>query len=202
MPSAFDFAYGSGNAYYAVPMATSNSATDCMFTWATWNQDCTCTSVNYVTGSAAIIWDDWRNQYQETLAQRAERERVAAEIVERQLIALAKARAEEAAAQARAEALLLENLDQTQAAEFKKSRQFVVHVKDKDKDKNQERRYLVKYGFQSNVKLLDEKTGQPVAGFCIHPPGDFPVPDIMLAQKLLLECDEKEFLRIANRRAA
>ncbi len=95
-------------------------------------------------------------------------------------------------AQVKAEKLLLANLDSDQGAEFRKTRQFVVRSADG------ERCYRVEYGTAGNIRLLD-KSGKAVAKFCIHPHVCLPVEDVMLCQKLLLETDEKEFLRIANR---
>jgi hypothetical protein len=46
------------------------------------------------------------------------------------------------------------------------------------------------------VHLLDDK-GSIVGRYCIHP-RDVPAPDAMLAQKLWLENNEAEFLRVAN----
>ena len=87
-----------------------------------------------------------------------------------------------------------ENLDDEQRKLFKLGRHFMVHSRDA------KRRYKIEYGTAGNVKLLRED-GKAVASFCIHPEIHVPTEDVMLAQKLLLETAEDEFLRIANRTA-
>jgi hypothetical protein len=42
---------------------------------------------------------------------------------------------------------------------------------------------------------------KPVERLCIYASGDVPEEDSMIAQKLLLEANEAEFLRVANRTA-
>jgi hypothetical protein len=59
-------------------------------------------------------------------------------------------------------------------------------------------KYRIKRGRSGNVKELNVD-GQVVASYCIHPRERVPDADTMLAQKLMLESDEAEFLRIANR---
>lgn len=63
-----------------------------------------------------------------------------------------------------------------------------------------ERTYRIKNSPPSNVELLGDD-GHPVKRYCIAPAeplGRLPFGDVMLAQKLLLEADESEFLSIAN----
>jgi hypothetical protein len=57
--------------------------------------------------------------------------------------------------------------------------------------------YRIEYGYAGNVKLLGND-GQPVKRYCIHADYRLPYEDQMLAQKMLLEANEPEFLRIAN----
>jgi hypothetical protein len=62
--------------------------------------------------------------------------------------------------------------------------------------------YRIRQGTHGNVRLLDkDKDGKvkEVRSFCIQP-GGVPDEDAMLSQKLLLEANEAEFLRIANAR--
>lgn len=104
-------------------------------------------------------------------------------------------------ARRRAEALLLEHLDVDQRAEWAASRSFHVATADGV------RRYRIKLGLAGNVALVKDGELEPrVAGghlrrFCMHvyhPDGKIPDEDNVLAQKLLLESDEAEFLRLAN----
>lgn len=92
----------------------------------------------------------------------------------------------------RATELLVATLSPQQAAEFKSTQAFTVHSKTGD------RIYRVTYGTAGNVYELS-KEGRKVAKYCIHPSEDVPVPDVMLAQKLMLETDEKQFLKVANK---
>jgi hypothetical protein len=48
------------------------------------------------------------------------------------------------------------------------------------------------------VRLIVD--GRPHTSYCIHPAGDLPVYDVMVAQKLLLEADVGHFLAVANAR--
>lgn len=57
--------------------------------------------------------------------------------------------------------------------------------------------YRLNRGVVRNVVLLDA-SGKSVRGFCIHPRETVPVADVLVAQKLLIEADEKRFLETAN----
>ena len=59
-------------------------------------------------------------------------------------------------------------------------------------------RYRIRRGHQMNVERID-RTGRPVSLLCFMPEGRLPVGDVMLAQKLALECFESEALWTANR---
>jgi hypothetical protein len=48
------------------------------------------------------------------------------------------------------------------------------------------------------VYLVDEND-KPLSRYCIHPRDAVPDEDTMLMQMLMLETNEQEFLRIANR---
>lgn len=96
-------------------------------------------------------------------------------------------------AEKRARELLLASLDESQAEEFKLNRRFVVHSKDGV------RTYLVTWGTAGNIYELEN--GQRMAKYCIHPTQELPVPDVMLAQKLMIETDESLFRKVANRTA-
>lgn len=92
-------------------------------------------------------------------------------------------------AKQRAELLLVSNLDSDQVAELAASNRF--HV-----TSSRGRRYCIKRGRAGNITREDSE-GRFT--FCIHDYVGLPESDTMLAQKLLLEADEAEFLRIANR---
>ena len=60
------------------------------------------------------------------------------------------------------------------------------------------KRYRIHFGINSNVAELDY-TGRQVAGFCFLPMGGLVAGDVMLAQKIALETNEKEALSVAKR---
>jgi hypothetical protein len=95
-------------------------------------------------------------------------------------------------AKARAKELLVAHLTPNQRREYEQHGCFHVVTRKKH-------RYLIKQGRISNVIRLN-KRGKPIRAFCIHPKIFVPDADTMLAQKLMLETDEEEFLRIANHR--
>lgn len=59
--------------------------------------------------------------------------------------------------------------------------------------------YTVILGRIHNVKVSSEESKYTL---CAHPQIMVPDEDTILAQKLMLECNEQEFLKIANRQAA
>ena len=63
---------------------------------------------------------------------------------------------------------------------------------------NTGKRYRIKYGFQLNVALLDNR-GRTKAVLCFAPEANLPAGDVMLAQKLALELFETDTLKIANK---
>jgi hypothetical protein len=60
------------------------------------------------------------------------------------------------------------------------------------------RRYRIVPGFSHNVKELDA-SGEIVASLCFAPQGNLVPGDIMLAQKIALETNERAALKVANR---
>ncbi|MEO6779776.1 MAG: hypothetical protein ABI196_02470 [Bradyrhizobium sp.] len=59
------------------------------------------------------------------------------------------------------------------------------------------KRYRIHYGTNTNVVELDG-AGRQVVGLCFLPLGDLVAGDIMLAQKIALETDEKAALAVAK----
>lgn len=89
----------------------------------------------------------------------------------------------------RARQLLQANLNKDQRKQFKKHGWFFV-----DGNKS---RYRVKKGRVANVEVL-EANNTVKHRLCAHPGASVPDFDTMLAQKLMLENQEDEFLRLAN----
>jgi hypothetical protein len=93
--------------------------------------------------------------------------------------------------EARGMALLRAWLSAEQRAQFDATRSFEVTGCDSGK------RYCIRYGTVTNVHELDN-SGHPVTGWCFVPSGGLVAGDVMLAQKIALETDEKAALKVAN----
>ena len=172
-------------------------------TWTNWNsgQDTgTSTSTTawnqWTAGTAdntGTIWYYWVGRgangtisipsvgYREPTAEEREAARLANEEQER--------RRKEA--EARAEKILDENLDEDQRRAYAE-RKVVPIMTAKG------RKYLIKKGRAGNVYRLDEHDRE-VEKFCIHPDEAVPDQDTMLGQLLWLRWMEKEFLETANK---
>lgn len=84
--------------------------------------------------------------------------------------------------------LLVQCLTPSQRAEFNRSRSLTVRGKSGQ-------RYRITYATTSNIEVLTA-SGNVDHRLCAGPVG-VPTPAVMLAQKLMLETQESEFLRIA-----
>jgi hypothetical protein len=60
------------------------------------------------------------------------------------------------------------------------------------------KRYRISQGTSMNIHELDG-VGCPSVGWCFTPKGDLVAGDVMLAQKIALESDERGALAVANR---
>ena len=60
------------------------------------------------------------------------------------------------------------------------------------------KRYRVSFGSRTNVHEIDD-SGRPIMGWCFVPSGHLVAGDVMLAQKIALETDERAALAVANR---
>lgn len=98
------------------------------------------------------------------------------------------------AANGRARAILMSMLNEQQREDLAANNNFQLTVHSRD---GSMRVYRIDYGFLGNVKLLGPD-GEVDRSYCIHSDCRLPYEDQMLAQKLLLEANEEEFLRIAN----
>jgi hypothetical protein len=191
-------------------------ALDCTTTWDTWCDDECCTSASTSTSSitwyawntsactgstANIIWDKWSSCTTQTTRAytRVHRVELSAEELEKREADWAaqeeiwrKRREEDErqrkAAEDRAGELLCSCLTQRQRRAYK---HFTVQARDGT-------RFRLAHGWSGNVQELDRR-GRPVARYCIHPRESVPVPDNLLAQKLLLETDPDTFRKVANR---
>lgn len=88
--------------------------------------------------------------------------------------------------------LLREWLSPMQRAQFDASKSFDVVGCDSG------RRYRIHHGRVTNVHEI-ASAGQPVTGWCFVPSGHLVAGDVMLAQKIALETNERATLAVANR---
>ena len=106
--------------------------------------------------------------------------------------ALAALGAAESKSEAKAKALLKEWLSSEQLVQYERNRWFEVLGSRTGK------RYRIQERQQQNVYELDEE-GRPIRGWCFMPKGGLATGDVMLAQKIALETDEKGAMQVALR---
>ena len=88
--------------------------------------------------------------------------------------------------------LLKQWLSPAQLAQYEKYGYFEVTGGDSGK------RYRIRPTHQMNVDELDER-GVRTVSCCFGPEGELPIGDVMLAQKIALENNERAALALANR---
>jgi hypothetical protein len=93
---------------------------------------------------------------------------------------------------ARGITLLREWLSPEQQAQFDTSKCFDVIGCDSGK------RYRIRHGTGTNIHEIDA-AGRPIMGWCFVPNGELVAGDVMLAQKIALETNERAALAAANR---
>jgi len=168
--------------------------------WAAWNNSITCATTNATTltfPSNSIVWNAWNSQFTFTVSNlgrvKETDEQKQARLLQEQKWKAEREQADKdrKEAEAKAEALLLQNLNDIQKQQFKKHGFFKVHIGGKI--------YKVNRGVSRNIQLIEEKTDHDkvLRTYCAYPDG-VPVGDVLLTQKLWLEANEAEFLRIAN----
>jgi hypothetical protein len=101
-------------------------------------------------------------------------------------------KASEEIRRARGLTLLREWLSPEQKAKFDAAKCFDVVGCDSG------RRYRIHHGTTGNIQEIDD-AGRPVMGLCFIPSGALVAGDVMLAQKIALETNERAALAIANR---
>lgn len=87
--------------------------------------------------------------------------------------------------------LLKEWLSPAQLAQYEKHQHFEVIGSDTRK------RYRIRHGVSMNIDELDREGGK-VAGWCFVPQGGLVAGDVMLAQKVALETNERGAMKVAN----
>jgi hypothetical protein len=168
-------------------------------TWLQWTASETeattlYTQCQHVTGHAitvaneslATAWFSWVGEQEENAEQRQHRRAAQAAAQQRQRDIEAVRRA----ASERAESLLTRCLTTAQRGELASVGWFMVVA-------SSGRRYQIRRGRVRNVIEVDF-AGKRLRTYCCHPADHVPDADTMLAQKLMLEMSEDEFLRLAN----
>jgi len=142
--------------------------------------------------SRQTVRQDVRRAVDEAHLRRAQAENARIE-AERARLKQAEERSE--AARTRALALLRSHLTPAQRRTFEANKWFVV-----EGGRSKTRYRINSRHFAGNIEILDgERVTHHLCGHCDH---TIPLSDQLLAQKLMLEFDEDEFLKLANRRAA
>ena len=98
-------------------------------------------------------------------------------------------------AEIRAVNLLKEWLSPEQLAQYESDRYFDVIGRQSGK------RYRIRYGTAMNIREMDPR-GRAAVGWCFVPHGTLVAGDVMLAQKIALETDERSALAVARKFAA
>ncbi|WP_246801304.1 hypothetical protein [Bradyrhizobium genosp. L] len=93
--------------------------------------------------------------------------------------------------EARGIALMSEWPSPEQLSQFKRYNRFDVIGSDSGK------RYRICYGTSTNVYEVDARN-RVVRGWCFYPVGSLVAGDVMLAQKIALETDERATLMVAR----
>lgn len=161
---------------------TTTSATTS--TWAIWNTS------NMITTRSSSVWVVWMNECQNyTASYNADQEREVQEQLAQRLRIMEEARAQLEEAERTAKELLEACLNEPQRLELKRHGTITV--------RGLHHRFRIRKGRVANVDVVG-KDGRLVHKLCCHPVGEVPDYDVMLAQKLMLEVCEDEFVKKAN----
>jgi hypothetical protein len=151
-------------------------------------------SINISNGA----WPSWLKQSEmqhATREQIVERERQYREQRVRQEGEWAIASRIREAANGRAERILKESLSPKQCEELAAKGYFELET---IRPTGERKLYRINRGRSANVQEIDAASGKIVKRLCAHPTALVPDADTMLCQKLMLESQEDDFLRIAN----
>jgi hypothetical protein len=163
--------------------------------WQTWTTNATTTST-LITIDQDGIWTGWHPRAPIPHAIHTPTPEEVAALEQQRQEAHARWEAEQTArqeAEVRAEALLLAHLTDQQRTDYLEKGYFDMP------GERGRHTYRLWKGSAGNVKRLNAR-GTEVMSYCIHPREHLPHSDVVLAQKLLLETAEAEFLRLANAR--
>jgi hypothetical protein len=178
-------------------LSTETPTTNLDHTWVKWIDETydtsTPSSIYYISETGRYvfykdqIWNYWNAPKPDIITSRKSKnseEQIRKEAEER--------KRKQKEIQERAEALLLENLTLEQQEMYKKLKKFRV-VSETGK------RYEIECNGRQYHNIFElNKEGKRVIEHCIYATRQIPRSDNYLAQKLLLEGDEKRFRRVAN----
>lgn len=160
----------------------TSTATEDIYIWTQW---CGGTASTSTATSDTILWINWMStevvarDNPEAVARREEE-------IKRKRIRDARLRRMK---MLRSKKLLKEHLDAEQLAMLMDNDHFHVRCKSGQL-------YRINNGRVGNIDVMEN--GSRKHGLCAHPEDYVPNYDTMLAQKLMLETNEDEFVRIAN----
>lgn len=152
------------------------------------------------TAMNTAIWTAWNNIYVANISftngtgSTAILNRMTPEQIQREQDRRVRVEGERSVAKERAERLLREHLSPRQREELASKGFFTLETV---APTGERRLYRIDRGRSRNVRQVDGN-GRVLKTLCAHPAILVPDADTMLAQKLMLETDEQEFLRIAN----
>lgn len=186
-----------------MPPYTSGITQGAASIWSIWMDNGTAMTSQTVTYSSNQVWNNWCQATAATSAQitynsspgpppapltpeQVEATRLHVERINKQA---EEYRKKQAVTRAKARQLLEEVLNEEQRYELAKSGFFHVHTA------KGKRTYRLAPGH--SPRLVKSEDGK-MYSYCIHTREGFPVDDALAAFKLLLDADEKEFLKIAN----
>jgi len=166
--------------------------------WVVWNDNVTHgTTISSYSTQSIVTWQNWNETEQQAVAATIHRVQAAHAIQQRlDAVHWRKTAAKQRLARIKAERLLRDFLTQEQKNDLTKYGFFKLYVKKGEETKV----YRIRRGQHRNVDLMEELGGKlvPRKSLCLHPSMAVPDADAMLVQKLMLETNEDEFLRIAN----
>jgi hypothetical protein len=154
-------------------------------TWQMWNQSITtaATNVQYYQQT----WANWNQQFG-TATISYSQPITSQDQWEAARLAVAQEDQKQKLIKERAKAILYSMLTPEQREEYEFGHSFHLQVG----------KTWYRIGRGLPVYQVKEHCGKALVSYCIHPRVDLPIEDIHLGQKLLLESNEKEFLKIAN----
>jgi len=163
---------------------TTTATTTSPTVWTSW--------ISSTTATTTSIWTTWVDNIEEFTVPTTGvwRSQEDAERLQREAERLQRLH-RAAAADARADELLISLLNAEQREQYKTEKYFTVCARSG-------KLYRLRRAILGSIDVLDD-AGKVKHRYCAHLRNDVPVPDHLIAQKFMIEHHEQEFLRIANR---